>query len=262
MSDIDLYTSSPLFRIRGHIVTTVKDDHGEVIVIDNKTFRIMSFDRIFEQSKMQKNHSALPVHFYIRAMLMAVALTPAKRVLLLGLGGGSLVRALFARDPDIVIDVVELRHAVLAVAQDYFHLPVSEHIHYQVADAGEAIARETGRRYSLIFSDLYSANAIAPLQTSESFLRHCAAKLEDGGWLVLNHAHKPEANSPFSCALTALFTTVLYCTTPTGNVVIYASSSQSSHPLAGWQQQMKETGSDFATDMSPLAQKLTFWPGP
>ncbi|HBT12975.1 MAG TPA: hypothetical protein DEA88_07310, partial [Erwinia persicina] len=133
MSDIDLYTSSPLFRIRGDIVTTVKDDHGEVIVIDNKTFRIMSFDRIFEQSKMQKNHSALPVHFYIRAMLMAVALTPAKRVLLLGLGGGSLVRALFARNPDIVIDVVELRHAVLAVAQDYFHLPVSEHIHYQVA---------------------------------------------------------------------------------------------------------------------------------
>lgn len=262
MSDIDLYTSSPIFRIRGDIVATVKDDYGEVIVIDNKTFRILSFDRIFEQSKMQKHHAALPVHYYIRAMLMAVALTPARQVLLLGLGGGSLVRSLFARDPAVEIDVVELRQAVLTVAQDYFHLPVSSSIHYLVADAGEAVAHDDGRRYSLIFSDLYSANAIAPLQTSAAFLRHCAAKLQDGGWLVLNHAHKPEASSPFSSALTALFATVLYCTTPTGNVVIYASASQLSLPLARWKQQMKETGVDFATDMSPLAQKLAFWPAP
>ena len=261
MSDNDLFTSSPLFRIRGELIASVRDDRGEVMVIDNKVFRIMSFDRIYEQSKMQKDNPILPVHNYIRAMLMAVALTPVSRALVLGLGGGSLVRSLYARDPAIALEVVELRQAVLSVAQEHFHLPDSPAIHYQVGDAAEAVAGGERGRYQLIFSDLYSADAMAPLQTSERFLRHCADKLQDGGWLVLNHSKQPDPSSPFSQALQAIFRTLLYCTTPSSNVVIYACVSPVADSLAGLRRQMKASGVDFHTDFTPLAQKLAVWPG-
>ncbi|MTD25667.1 spermidine synthase [Erwinia sorbitola] len=261
MSISDLYTFAPLFRIRGDIITSVNDAYGEVTVIDNKHFRIMSFDRVFEQSKMQISAPWLPVHNYISAMLMSVALTPASQVMVLGLGGGCLVRALHARNTEIAINVVELRAAVLCVAQVYFHLPMSNSIHYQVGDAAQAVANDDGSRYHLILSDLYSANAIAPLQSSAVFLRHCAAKLRDDGWLVLNHSEQPENISQFSQTLLELFATVLYCIAPSGNVVVYASPSRIAATLPELQQRMKECGSDFDTDFAPLAQKLAYWPG-
>lgn len=86
MSDADIYSSSTLFHLRGTQVASMQDEFGTVTVIDNRDFRSMSFDLIFEQSKMLKSNAALPVHHYIRAMLMARTLVKAQDILLLGLG--------------------------------------------------------------------------------------------------------------------------------------------------------------------------------
>lgn len=261
MSDNDVYSSSMLFRIRGDIVATAEDAHGEVTVIDNKVYRLLSFDRVFEQSKMQKSNPAIPVHKYICAMLMATALTPAKRVLVLGLGGGCLIRPLFAENPQIAMDIVELRQAVMDVALAHFHLPVTADIHYRIDDAAHFMAQAAPSRYSLIFSDLYSASAIVPLQSSREFLRQCAQALQSDGWLVLNHPQAPDEDSAFSNALTTLFRTVLYCTTPSGNVVIYASPGHCSTPLTQLRTMMKASGERYQSDFSLLAHKIYRWPG-
>lgn len=261
MSDPDVYSSSMLFRIRGDIVATAEDAWGEVTVIDSKAYRLLSFDRVFEQSKMQKSNPALPVHNYICAMLMATALIPAEKVLVLGLGGGSLIRPLYADNPAIAIDVVELRQAVLDIARGYFHLPETRDIHYRVDDAAHFISGAEKARYQIIFSDLYSASAIVPLQSSYEFLRQCAQTLQPGGWLVLNHPQAPDEHSAFSQALNSLFASVLYCTAPSGNVVIYASSAQVSTPLSQLQIMMKKSGARFHSDFSMLANTLHRWPG-
>lgn len=261
MSDTDIYHSSMLFRIRGDIVATAEDAYGEITVIDNKVYRLLSFDRVFEQSKMQKSNPNLPVHKYICAMLMATALAPAGNVLVLGLGGGSLIRPLYADNPQIAIDVVELRQAVLDIARDHFHLPLSADIHYRIDDAGNFMAQAEDVRYQLILSDLYSASAIVPLQSSRDFLQQCAQKLQPGGWLVLNHPHAPDKDTVFSDTLTTLFRTVLYCTTPSGNVVIYASTGRCDMPLNQLRTLMKTSGKRFQSDFSLLAQHIFRWPG-
>ncbi|ADP12792.1 Spermidine synthase-like protein [Erwinia sp. Ejp617] len=120
MSDLDIYSSSTLFQLRGTQVATMQDEFGTVTVIDNRDFRSMSFDLIFEQSKMLKSNAALPVHNYVRAMLMARTLVKAQEILLLGLGGGRLLRSLFACNPRIAVDVVELHQAVLSVRRTIF----------------------------------------------------------------------------------------------------------------------------------------------
>lgn len=262
MSDVNFYSSSPLFQLRGTLVASMQDEFGNVTVIDRQGYRSMSFDRIFEQSKMLKSQPTQPIHNYIRAMLMAVALVDAENVLMLGLGGGSLLRSLHARNAHIAVDVVELRQAVLNVAQDYFYLPQSEKIRYLIDDAAHFLA-DNGihRDYQLIFSDLYNANALAPLQSTAKFLRDCAARLQPGGWLVLNHPQLPQQNQPFSRALLDTFNHLFYTTAPSGNVVIFASQSPCPHSLYQLRQLMKNSGADFTTDFTPLAQKLSRWPG-
>lgn len=261
MSDVD-FDSSPLFQLRGNLVASRQDEYGPVSVIDHRDFRSMSFDRVFEQSKMLKSQPALPVHNYIRAMLMAVTLTEAKDILLLGLGGGSLLRALFARDTGISVDVVELSQAVMRVAQDYFYLPQSENIRYVIDDAARFFADDRGQRnYHLIFSDLYNANALAPIQSTATFLRDCAARLQPGGWLVLNHPHLPSQNPTFSRALLDIFSSLFYTVAPSGNVVIFASRSPCPYPLHQLKRMMKECEADFASDFTPVAQKISRWPG-
>ncbi|ATZ11784.1 spermidine synthase [Erwinia amylovora] len=262
MSDADIYSSSTLFHLRGTQVASMQDEFGTVTVIDNRDFRSMSFDLIFEQSKMLKSNAALPVHHYIRAMLMARTLVKAQDILLLGLGGGSLLRSLYAGNPHIVVDVVELRQAVLRVAQDYFCLPQSDNVRYFIDDAARFIAGQNSQRgYQLIFSDLYNANALAPLQATEQFLRNCAARLQPGGWLVLNHPQLPQQDPLFSQALLAIFCSLFYTVAPSGNVVIFASRSPCPHPLHHLQRLMSSSGEDFTTDFTSLAQKLSRWPG-
>lgn len=261
MTDVNPLHAVSLYRIRGDILATGQDEYGDITVIENTIYRIMTFDRVCEQSKMQHRHPALPVHNYIRAMLMAVALRSPERALILGLGGGCLPRALAARDPHCAMDVVELRPAVTEMARQYFSLPAGEHIHYHAGDAGQFIAQAEPDAYDLIFSDLYAADSMSPLQETVRFLQDCARALRPAGWLVVNYPQRPAANGPLMQALQQQFSTLLRCVVPSGNVVIYASNAPFDLSLSELQQQAKRAGYEFGIDTSGLVAKFAVLSG-
>ncbi|MBK0000194.1 fused MFS/spermidine synthase [Erwinia sp. S38] len=261
MTDVEQASSVSIFRIRGDIVTSASDEHGQITVIENKIYRILTFDRMCEQSKMQKSDPALPVHNYIRAMLMAVALKSPQKALILGLGGGCLPRAIAARDAACAMDIVELRPAVIDVARQHFSLPEGEHIHYHAVDADKFLASATGNLYDLIFSDLYAADTMSPLQEMETFLQHAKRTLKTDGWLVLNYPQRPAANGPLLQALQRQFSTLLRCVVPSGNVVIYASNVTFDLPLRELQRIAIRAGNEFGTDFSSLTPKLAVLSG-
>jgi len=261
MSDVEPTGTVSMFRIRGDILATASDEYGQISVIENKIYRVLTFDRVCEQSKMQRSDPALPVHNYVRAMLMAVALKAPRRSLVLGLGGGCLPRALYARDPQGAIDAVELRPAVIDIARRYFSLPESEQNHYHAGDAEHFISRATAGKYDLIFSDLYAANSMSPLQERENFLHQCARALSSDGWLVLNYPQRPNANGPLIQALQKQFTTLLRCVVPSGNVVIYASKAPFELSLKALQQRASGAGHEFGCDFSSLVAKFAILSG-
>lgn len=261
MTDVEQATSVSMFRIRGDIVASISDEHGQITVIENKIYRVLTFDRVCEQSKMQKRDPALPVHNYIRAMLMAVALKSPKKALILGLGGGCLPRAIYARDSACAMDIVELRPAVIDVARQHFSLPEGGHIHYHAVDADHFIAAAENDRYDLIFSDLYAADSMSPLQEMENFLQHANRALSADGWLVLNYPQRPAANGPLIQALQRQFSTLLRCVVPSGNVVIYASNIPFDLPLSELQRKAKHAGNEFGSDFSGLTPKLAVLSG-
>ncbi|MEX0496240.1 spermidine synthase [Raoultella terrigena] len=206
------------------VLYRTEDAWGEIIVAGCRQFRILRFDEVFEQSKVNLLSPHVPVHQYIRAMLMATYWCSPSPVLLLGLGGGALLRALHAMNSAIAADVVELRPAVIDVAREWFTLPETDTIRYFPEDAVSFLARETGARYPLIFADLYLAWEMDPLQGTETFLARCRALLHDDGWLVINYLTVPRSDTLLYQALYRVFSTVLFCqVTEGGNVVIYAS---------------------------------------
>ncbi|WP_084879880.1 hypothetical protein [Pantoea cypripedii] len=72
----------------------------------------------------------------------------------------------------------------MRVAKDYLSLPDNTQTHYYIQDANDFMNRKNKDRYDIIFSDLYSDDAMTPLQAKRSFLHSCADRLNDNGWLA------------------------------------------------------------------------------
>jgi spermidine synthase len=135
-----------------------------------------------QQSAMNLAHPERLVFAYEQAMALAVALPPRpRRALLLGLGGGAMVRFLAAYFPDCALTIIEHDPAILRLARRHFHVtqPV------ELADAYEAV-RYAEARYDAILVDLYGGRGFngPPLE----FWDHCAAALEPQGCLAINWA--------------------------------------------------------------------------
>ena len=94
---------------------------------------------------------------YARAMPAAMALVDQpQRVLIVGLGGGTIPRLLHAHFPQLSIDVVEIDPDVVAVAKQYFGFPEDERLRAYVDDGRRFIAQHHNH-YDVIFLDAFSA---------------------------------------------------------------------------------------------------------
>ncbi len=209
------------------LIACVRDEHGEIRVFDNGQRRLLSFGPGDEQSACLKQDPYFLLFDYTQAMLLGLLFQAPRKVLCLGLGAGSLIKALHRHVKGVKITGVELRQAVIDTAQQFFYLPASRRISLHCADAAEFLQQETGA-YDLIFCDLYSLDGVSPLQGETAFLQSCSAHLKPGGWLILNgwrtHQHSEELLAPVQ----KCFSEVRSLNTPEGNWILFAGQT----PLA------------------------------
>ncbi len=135
-----------------------------------------------EQSGMDLLHPERLIFAYERLMLIALALAARPgAALLLGLGGGAMLRHLDAYFPDMALTVVERDRTVIDLARRFFHIarPVVE------ADAQDVVADARGA-YDAIFVDLYDGRGMASVEPG--FWSDCAAALAPGGCITVNWA--------------------------------------------------------------------------
>jgi SAM-dependent methyltransferase len=137
---------------------------------------------LMEHSAMDLGMPERLVFPYERMMFVAAALVAQPRaILLLGLGGGAMLRHLAAYLPEAEVTAVERDAGVIAFAREHFHIK-----HKIVrADAEEVVADARGK-YDLVMVDLYDAGGGASL--GEAFWRDCAAALRPGGCIAVNWA--------------------------------------------------------------------------
>lgn len=170
----------------GDLVYRTTDADGEIHVYEDRRFRYLTFGNAVEQSCFDPVNPAQLQHVYTQAMMLALLLHPEPRdVVLLGLGGGSLARAMRAADRRLRILGVERRAAVIDVAKRYFDLPKGARFGVICAEADVFLEGDSGGR-DLILADLYLAEGMHPRQLATDFLALCRARLSESGVLVVN----------------------------------------------------------------------------
>jgi spermidine synthase len=124
---------------------------------------------------------------YTRSMMGFLLFAPlARRVLLVGLGGGSLAKFIYHRLPDVASEVIEVNPDVVSIARRYFDLPVSdERLIIRVCDGGEFMARP-GPGYDAILVDGYDGDSLVEALSSRAFFRSCLKRLAPGGVAAVN----------------------------------------------------------------------------
>src|SRR5438270_10265377 len=97
--------------------------YDKPFIIDSGLQRRLQFDLYTVQSAMHRQHPDRLILAYTRKMMACLLFnrTPA-RILLLGLGGGSLAKFCYRHLPDSSITAVELNPDVIALREE-FHIP-------------------------------------------------------------------------------------------------------------------------------------------
>lgn len=234
-----LLLSNAIRRINGFVMFKdeivrheQRDKWGKILVLDQNNQRVLAFDSIYEQSRMDLNYPSRLVHQYTRAMLLALTFGNPEHVTLFGLGGACLLRAVHQVNPRIRLQAVELRAAVVEIARDYFGLPDSPLLSIEVADGRDYITQQPDACTDLIWADMYHALRADPFQMQQRFFCESQRILSDDGWLVINCHEFPPANGLFFRFLNMYFKEILICTVPSGNFVVYASKSGKGKPKA------------------------------
>ena len=161
-------------------------------VQNHGTRRTLHFTQKEIQSSMSVlNPDALELE-YTRMMMGFVLFNPEPgRILMVGLGGGSLPKFCYRHLPRAAIDVVEIDPAVIAL-RDTFMVPQDD-ARFSViqADAAEHLHRLSDHA-DVIFLDGFGVGGIPDALCAEAFYADCHRALRDDGILVINfHVNHP-----------------------------------------------------------------------
>lgn len=184
--------------VKGEIVHWGRDEYGELAVADNDGVRSLYFGDVLQTSIRLDRPEDL-VEEYSRAIMSPfVFRNDARKALLVGLGGGSLVHFLLRAFPDCLVHVVELRRQVIEIARDFFFL-LSEGPNLEIFHAaGEEFLSEKAdsEHYDLIFVDAFDDDGPAGSLLEKDFLALCRGRLSESGIFAMNLWCRPKDNFP------------------------------------------------------------------
>ncbi|PZN31668.1 MAG: spermidine synthase [Proteobacteria bacterium] len=166
--------------------------YREVLVYETDGVRCMCFTRncrTGRQTCMEMRRPERIVMNYPRMMLGALYVHPEpRRILIVGLGGGTLPRVLEQLLPEARIDVVEIDPAVIRVAKSHFGFAESERVRVAAMDGRVFVkrAQRDGRRYDMVMLDAFDHEYIPEHLLTRDFLAEVRAVMTPDGVLVAN----------------------------------------------------------------------------
>jgi spermidine synthase len=165
--------------------------YRDVLVVDQgEGYRCVAFARQpGAQSCILRSNPDILALPYSRGVFAALTANPkARRVLVIGLGGGVIPRALRRIDPDMRIDVVELDPAVADVARRYFGYREDPRLRTHIGDGRVFVRRQlrAGVRYDIVVIDAFERVYVPEHFLTREFLSQVKAVLAPGGMVASN----------------------------------------------------------------------------
>lgn len=177
-------------RYGATLVYRGRDEYGDIEVVQNDRERSLHFGTAAKQSAMLLADPHALALSYTRAMATALLfIEPPRRALVIGLGGGSLVKFLLRHFPLCRVDVVELREQVARLAHDWFEVPADERLTVTLADARTfALDADPQRHgdYDLVLVDAFVAHGISDRVCGPTFFEAVGRRMAPGAGLAMN----------------------------------------------------------------------------
>jgi spermidine synthase len=164
--------------------TIIIDQQGPLVCMQ---FSVRRDQR--NQSCMNRRRPKEMVFVYAQMMMASLLLNPEpQRILVLGLGGGTLPMALDELLTDARIDVVEIDPAVIRVAREFFAYAPSERVNVFAQDGRVFVKRaaQRGETYDLIMLDAFNGEYIPEHLMTREFLEEVRALMGEGSVLAAN----------------------------------------------------------------------------
>lgn len=240
----------------GRLLFYACDALGDIFVLDEGPHRILTFDYQHEQSRMDLGAPQRLVHEHAQAMMMVLAFREPHRAILLGLGGGCLLRALHHLLPQCQIHAIELRKKIQEIAEDLFGLPEAAQVTISIADAREALENSPDASADLILADMFHANSVAPLQRRQEFMAECHRVLNGNGWLVANYDGPANTGEPLFHWMGGLFPEILLCPIKDENHILFAGKQKLPEELEDLHPRVIALGERLEVSLLPLFKRM------
>jgi len=175
-----------------------KDIHKEKSHYQNIVVRDKGDERclLFSVKREDRNQTCMDlkkpgrlVFSYTRMSLGGLLLNQnPKKILIIGLGGGSIPNTLSTLYPNSIMDIVEIDSAVLRVAKTYFNFSETENVRVYISDARVFVKRAGVKKqhYDLIILDAFTGEYIPEHLMTLEFLSETKRLLTNKGVLVAN----------------------------------------------------------------------------
>jgi spermidine synthase len=170
-------------------VARIETEYNDVFITKRRQELVMSFQiKGFDYHESVVNlrdpdELVIPVN---RSMTTALIYPPEpKRILMVGLGAGSISTYLGRAMPDLVIDSVEIDPGVIDAAKQYFGIRESKRVRYLAGD-GRVMLRRNRQTYDLILLDAYHGGYVPFHLLTKEFYALVKERLAPGGVAAFN----------------------------------------------------------------------------
>ncbi|MCL4157499.1 UNVERIFIED_CONTAM: hypothetical protein GTU68_012180, partial [Idotea baltica] len=179
----------------GKVIHKERSLYQTILVSQEHKLRCLKFSVRREQRNqtcIDQRDPKRMVFAYTRMMLATLLFEEQpERILIIGLGGGTLPLALNELYPNADIDVVEIDPAVVSVARSHFSFSPTEKVTTHTIDARvftkrQMLKADRSGGYNLILLDAFNGEYIPEHLMTQNYFQETASLLAPGGIVAAN----------------------------------------------------------------------------
>jgi spermidine synthase len=178
--------------VAAHAAETVlyekQSEYNTIIVTEDANgYRVLRFEKSGARQSIGKPGEPGYLGFaYTKVAFVGLALTrEPSRILVVGLGGGTMPMFLRKHYPSAHIDAVDIDPEVVHVAREYFGFKEDERLRAHVGDGRQFVER-VREPYDVIFLDAFGTRNVPPPLTTLEFMRAVRKAVKPTGVVVGN----------------------------------------------------------------------------
>lgn len=177
-------------KLLSYVVPFIKKIPSEI----NGTLEVTIIDGKKVLDTAHANYSYGELQKILKYGLQQLDVSNVKSILLLGLGGGSVIQTLY-NDFNYkgLITAVEIDPVIIEIAGEEFDIRPSETLQILCADALEYV-QQNNYQYDLIITDIFIDNKIPPQLYELTFWKNLANRVAPSGTILLNTIERTAAS--------------------------------------------------------------------